>query len=125
MKKSKKKKVSLKKKPLAKKKKAAYSAKAEARLFLPEVIKALQEIVSQQRKEGLFQGEAEVTLTPTALADLLRKQLGWEKLSTKCLRNILRCERGRMLWKVLYQLYEGVEWISAAQYEARCFQSQL
>jgi hypothetical protein len=54
-----------------------------------QVIQALQEIIAQKQKEGLFQGEAGIVLTPTELAGLLKDKLTWEKLSTKGLAALL------------------------------------
>lgn len=54
-----------------------------------QVVKGLREIVAQKRQAGLFQGEAEITLTPTELAGLLKERLVWEKLSTKGLAALL------------------------------------
>jgi len=54
-----------------------------------QVVQALQAIIVQKRQEELFQGEAEITLTPTDLTGLLKAKLGWEKLSTKGLASLL------------------------------------
>ncbi|HJY84458.1 MAG TPA: DUF3631 domain-containing protein [Candidatus Binatia bacterium] len=54
-----------------------------------QVVKALQEIIAHKRQAGLWQSRAEVTLTPTELAGLLKEKLGWEKLSTKGLASLL------------------------------------
>jgi hypothetical protein len=54
-----------------------------------QVVKALQAILSQKRKEGLFKSSEAVTLAPTDLAGLLKEKLGWEKLSTKTLATLL------------------------------------
>lgn len=54
-----------------------------------QIVKALQQIVARKREESLFQREAEITLTPTELAYLLKEKLGWEKLSTKGLAALL------------------------------------
>jgi hypothetical protein len=54
-----------------------------------QIVKALQEIVTQKRQEGLFQGEDEIILTPTDLAGLLKEKLRWEKLSPKGLAALL------------------------------------
>jgi hypothetical protein len=54
-----------------------------------QTLRALQGIVTQKRREGLFGNEDEVILSPTELASLLKEKLGWEKLSTKGLAALL------------------------------------
>lgn len=54
-----------------------------------QVVKALQEIVAEKRKEDLWHAASDVTLAPTELARLLKEKLGWEKLSTKGLAALL------------------------------------
>jgi hypothetical protein len=54
-----------------------------------QIVKALQSILAQKRKEGLFQNSEAVTLTPTDLASLLKGKLDWEKLSPKTLASLL------------------------------------
>ena len=54
-----------------------------------QVVKVLQSILAQKRKEVLFQKSEAVTLTPTDLAILLKEKLGWEKLSPRTLATLL------------------------------------
>lgn len=48
-----------------------------------QIVKALQEIRDQKRRDILWQAGSEITLAPTELAGLLKEKLGWEKLSAK------------------------------------------
>jgi len=48
-----------------------------------QIVQALQRIVAEKRQAGLWQAQADVTLTPTELTALLKEKLRWEKLSTK------------------------------------------
>jgi len=54
-----------------------------------QVVKALQDVVAEKRKEDLWHAASDITLTPTDLARLLKKKLGWEKLSTRGLAVLL------------------------------------
>lgn len=54
-----------------------------------QVVKALQEIVADKRKEDRWRAASDITSPPTDLAKLLKEKLGWEKLSTRGLASLL------------------------------------
>jgi hypothetical protein len=54
-----------------------------------QIVKALQLILAEKRKETLFHNAEAVTIPPTELASLLKEKLGWEKLSTRGLATFL------------------------------------
>ncbi len=54
-----------------------------------QVVNALQAILARKRKEALFSDSEAVTLPPTELANLLKEQLGWEKLSPRTLATLI------------------------------------
>jgi hypothetical protein len=53
-----------------------------------QVVQALQKIAADKSKDSLQFG-AEITLTPTELAGLLKDKLGWERLTTKGLAGLI------------------------------------